>query len=98
MDTLGLRGRLVPIISYFFGIRIRIRFEDHNPPHFHAEYQGAAASFTMDGEVLAENKKAIPGKQKALIKAWALIHQDELDDIWQMCQESGEVFKIEGLS
>jgi len=28
----------VPEISRFFGILIKIFFEDHNPPHFHAEY------------------------------------------------------------
>ena len=28
----------VPEISRFFGIVIKMFFEDHNPPHFHAEY------------------------------------------------------------
>ena len=30
----------MPIISTFFGIMIRMFFDDHTPPHFHAEYQG----------------------------------------------------------
>jgi hypothetical protein len=74
-----------------------MQFDDHNPPHFHADYQGASASFRANGEVLAENKNQIPAKQKALIKAWALIHQAELEDLWSRCRETGEVFQIEGL-
>jgi len=29
----------MPIISYFFGIYIRMYHDDHNPPHIHVEYQ-----------------------------------------------------------
>lgn len=28
----------MPEISRFFGIVIKMFFEDHNPPYFHAEY------------------------------------------------------------
>ena len=28
----------MPQISLFFGIIIRMYFDDHNPPHFHAAY------------------------------------------------------------
>ena len=28
----------MPEISRFFGIVIKMFFDDHNPPHFHAEY------------------------------------------------------------
>jgi len=28
----------MPQISRFFGIIISMYFEDHNPPHFHAQY------------------------------------------------------------
>jgi hypothetical protein len=28
----------MPEISRFFGIVIKMYFDDHNPPHFHAEY------------------------------------------------------------
>ncbi|MFZ0132432.1 MAG: DUF4160 domain-containing protein, partial [Desulfobacterales bacterium] len=33
----------MPEISRFFGIIIKMYFEDHNPPHFHAEYSGNMA-------------------------------------------------------
>jgi hypothetical protein len=33
----------MPEISRFFGIVIRMFFDDHNPPHFHAEYGNSTA-------------------------------------------------------
>jgi len=30
----------VPSISVFFGIIVRMFYNDHEPPHFHAEHQG----------------------------------------------------------
>jgi hypothetical protein len=30
----------MPEISRFFGIVIRMYFDDHNPPHIHAAYAG----------------------------------------------------------
>ena len=33
----------MPEISLFYGIRVTIYYEDHNPPYFHAEYNGNKA-------------------------------------------------------
>ena len=33
----------MPEICRFFGIVIKMFFDDHNPPHFHAEYGGDIA-------------------------------------------------------
>ena len=30
----------MPEISLFFGIRVTMYYEDHQPPHFHATYNG----------------------------------------------------------
>jgi hypothetical protein len=48
----------MPIISTFFGIVIRMYYQDHEPAHFHAEYQGRQAKFTFDGELLAGDLSA----------------------------------------
>ncbi|BBE11040.1 hypothetical protein HH1059_11130 [Halorhodospira halochloris] len=42
----------MPEISRFFGIVIRMYFEDHNPPHVHVEYQGDRAIFDFEGNIL----------------------------------------------
>ena len=30
----------MPEISLFYGIRVTMYYNDHMPPHFHAEYNG----------------------------------------------------------
>lgn len=64
----------MPLISQFFGILIRMFFNDqeqHNLPHFHAVYGDYSGTFRLDGEQIAGN---IPAKQLKLIAAWAVIH------------------------
>ena len=42
----------MPTISMFYGIIVRMYNNgEHNPPHFHATYQGYNAVFNMDGEL-----------------------------------------------
>jgi hypothetical protein len=38
----------MPEISRFFGISIRMYFDDHHPPHFHAIYGGAEIEVAID--------------------------------------------------
>ena len=41
----------MPEISRIFGIIIRMYYDEHNPPHFHAEYQGNKAVFDFNGNM-----------------------------------------------
>ena len=84
----------MPTISMFYGIVIRMYLDDHNPPHFHALYQDAAATFDFNGDLL---EGEMPGKQQQLIKAWALIHADELAANWTLAEENETLFKISPL-
>ena len=43
----------MPIISTFFGIVIRMFYQEHEPPHFHAEHQGQQAKCNFAGEIIA---------------------------------------------
>ncbi len=44
----------MPEICRFFGIIIRMFFDEHDPPHFHAEYQGYRGVFDFNGNVIKE--------------------------------------------
>ena len=39
----------MPEISLFYGIRVTMYYDDHNPPHFHAEYNGNKGSKSNKG-------------------------------------------------
>ena len=44
----------MPVISYFFGIYVRMYFDDHAPSHVHVEYQGCEALVAIeDGQILS---------------------------------------------
>jgi uncharacterized protein DUF4160 len=43
----------MPAISIFFGIVIKMFYNEHEPPHFHAEYQGQRATFDLSGRMRA---------------------------------------------
>ena len=86
----------MPEISRFYGIVIYMFTGDreHNPPHFHAEYQGHKAIFYLNGDVKTSK---MPIKQIKLIDAWAEIHQDELLEAWNLAMSGKPLFKIEPL-
>ena len=45
----------MPTISQFYGIKITMNYNDHLPPHFHAEYQGSEAIIEIaNGNVTGE--------------------------------------------
>ena len=84
----------MPTLSMFFGIIIRMFVDDHNPPHFHASYQGHEATFDLSGNILEGD---MPVKQQKLIAAWAEIHHDELEANWQLAINKESLFKIQPL-
>lgn len=71
----------MPEISRFFGIVITMYYKEHNPPHFHAEYNGMKAQFNMlEG---AFTKGALPVKATRLVVAWYEIHKEQLLELWE---------------
>lgn len=71
-------------------------FQDHNPPHFHAEYQGMKAEYdirTLD--ILAGG---LPKRANALVLEWASEHKDELMNNWRKAIVPTTLDKIEPLN
>ncbi len=71
----------MPIISVFFGIVIRMFYKEHEPAHFHAEYQGQQGKFDLDGEMIVGNIQSRTALR--LIREWASLHRRELDANWE---------------
>lgn len=66
-----------PRISSFYGIVIKMYFDDHNPPHFHAEY-GEYQAIVDIKTLWVLNGKLPPPKALLLVIERAQIHQQEL--------------------
>ncbi len=85
----------MPEISRFFGIVIKMFFDDHNPPHFHAEYGDDVA--LIDIHTLSVFAGRLSPRVMGLVIEWANLHQQELMDDWQRAQARQELLKISPL-
>lgn len=74
----------MPEISRFFGIVIRMFYNDHTPPHFHAEYGEHEA--LVEIESLAVYAGGLPNRALALVREWATLHRDELRQDWALAR------------
>jgi len=85
----------VPTISMFFGILIRMYFNDHPPPHFHARYNEHEAIVAI--ESLSVMEGSLPKRALSLVLEWAAIHKAELLSDWELCQSKQQPFQIDPL-
>jgi len=85
----------MPEISRFYGIVIRMFYDEHNPPHFHAQYGEFNAVIKINDYALSEGY--LPPKALGLVTEWANIHREELLKNWQLARESNELLLIEPL-
>ena len=82
----------MPELSLFFGIRITMYYEDHQPPHFHAEYNGQKVRVDITkGRVI---RGIFPARQLKLVLAWCEIHKDELMQNWELAKDNLPLNKI----
>jgi hypothetical protein len=82
----------MPEISRFFGILIKMFFDDHNPPHFHAEYGSDLA--LIDIRNLSVFSGRLPPRVIGLVIEWATLHQQELLADWDRARAQQELLKI----
>ncbi|MFH1320210.1 MAG: DUF4160 domain-containing protein [Bacteroidota bacterium] len=85
----------MPEISRFYGIIIKMFFEDHNPPHFHAEYGEHEALININTLEIIEGK--LPKRAKILVIEWALEHRNKLLQNWEKAKIPDDIEKIDPL-
>ncbi|GAB5466900.1 MAG: DUF4160 domain-containing protein [Candidatus Kapaibacteriales bacterium] len=70
----------MPEISRFYGLKILMFFNDHNPPHFKAVYNEYEANILIsNGSILNGD---LPVSKLKLVSAWCEIHKEELLAMW----------------
>jgi hypothetical protein len=84
-------GEEMPEISRFYGIIIKMYFDDHLPPHFHALYGEYNGLFDINTLKMFEGD--LPPRARKLIEEWAVQYHAELKRIW----ENQEFVKLPGL-
>jgi len=70
-------------LSRFYGLIIRMYYDDHPPPHFHVQYGEYRAKITID--------------TLGLVAEWGLLHREELLNRWRAAENHEELLKIDPL-
>ena len=87
----------MPTVSWFYGIAIRMYFDDHAPPHFHALHGGDMALVEIaTGEVI---RGTLRSAERRRVKRWTALHTTELMENWKRSRTGGSVVlaRIPGL-
>ncbi len=85
----------MPEISRFFGIIIRMYYDEHNPPHFHVEYQGNNALFDLNGNTVKGDLRSHTARK--LVREWVDLHSNEIALNWELARDEKELNKIDPL-
>ena len=84
----------MPEISRCLGIIISIYYNEHNPPHFHAEY--GEFQITVEIESGIVNGK-FPRRAMVAVLEWYIIHKEELMQDWELAIKGKSLNKIKPL-
>lgn len=85
----------MPEICRFYGIVIRMYFNDHSPPHFHALYGEHEALIEIHS--LTVFAGSMPRRALAMISEWSTEHRQELLEDWERAQSHEPLVRIEPL-
>ena len=85
----------MPTISVFYGIAIRMYFDEHAPPHFHAYYGAEAAMIDIGTGAVREG--SLPRRALRLVREWTALHRDGLLANWEFAREHRPLQSIDPL-
>ena len=85
----------MPELSRFYGIVVKMYYNDHNPPHFHAEY--GSDQMVVNANTLGVIGGRITPRATGLVMEWAAQHQAELLRAWQQARNMEPLDRIDPL-
>jgi len=85
----------LPEICRFYGIVIKMFWNDHDPPHFHAEYGQHIA--ILDIRTLAVIDGQLPARALGLTVEWASARQPDLLRLWSKARALEPMERLEPL-
>ena len=86
----------MPTICSFYGTAIRMFFNDHAPPRFHARYGEFEATIDIASLTVIEGE--LPRRALAPVGDQGALHQAELLENWRLCREKAQPGKIDPLA
>ena len=84
----------MPEISRFLGIVISIYYNEHNPPHFHAEYGEFQITVEIESGIVSGK---FPRRALNAVLEWYVLHKEELMQDWELSLKGKPLNKIKPL-
>ena len=81
----------MPEICRFLGIVIAMLYDDHRPPHFHAEYGEYKISVDINTGVVDGR---FPPRALRAVMEWYGLNQDRLLEDWQLAENHESLKRI----
>ena len=81
----------MPEICRFLGIVISMLYDDHRPPHFHAEYGEYKISVDINTGVV---EGRFPPRALRAVTEWHAINKDRLQEDWSRAEKHESLKKI----
>ncbi|MBF0407918.1 MAG: DUF4160 domain-containing protein [Candidatus Riflebacteria bacterium] len=84
----------MPELCRFLGIVIYMLYDDHQPPHFHAEYGEYKVSVEIETGIM---EGRFPRRALSALMEWYEMHKEELAEDWRLAAEHQPLKKISPL-
>lgn len=81
----------MPELCRFLGIVIYMLYDDHKPPHFHADYGDYRISVDIRSGIV---EGCFPRRALSAVLEWYAIHRDELLENWDLAEKHQPLNKI----
>lgn len=85
----------MPEISRFYGIVVKMYYNDHAPPHFHAEHGGRQVVVAIDSLTIISG--GLSPRATGLLMEWAMLHQNDLRRVWDQARGQQPLDKVDPL-
>jgi len=85
----------MPEICRFLGIVIRMYYDEHDPPHLHAEHGENKVLMDFRGNILRGDLGSRAATR--LVREWIDLHTDELQADWERARAGREILPIDPL-
>jgi L-arabinose isomerase len=82
----------MPEISRFFGIIVRMFYNEHNPAHIHAEYASGKAVFDLQGNILKGDLQSKTATR--LVREWIDLYAQDIARDWELARRGDPLEKI----
>ena len=84
----------MPELSRVLGIVVYMLYDDHRPPHFHADYAEYRITVEIETGVV---EGRFPRRALRAVMEWHELHRDELSADWQRAERHEPLQKISPL-